>query len=484
MANIKLYALGLILAAGTMSAGAEERKPNIVLIMADDLGWTDLGCTGSKYYETPNLDKLASQGMKWQRYYTCQNCAPTRAALMSGQYAPRTGIYTVGTLERGRDADRKMVPPKNGTNLPLEKITVANALKKGGYVTGMFGKWHLGNAKEYHPGQRGFDEAIVCDGRHFDFPTTPKTETKPGEYLADFLTDRAVDFIERQRDKPFFLYLPHFGVHSPLQAKADKIAKFQQKPTVGGHNNAVYAGMIESVDDSVGRIMAKLDELKLAEHTLLIFTSDNGGLGGYPVPGTDQRKGTTDNFPLRGGKGMLYEGGVRVPFIVRWPGHTTAGSLCHTPAMCIDLYPTFLDAAGAPADPQHKLDGVSLASLFRNPQADLSRPALFWHMPGYLEAYIKEDTWRTTPVSVIQAGDFKLLEYLEGPRLELYNIREDLGQTQNLASEMPDKVRELHAQLQSWQTSTNALMPRPKTEKELANPNQSPAKKKRAKQAK
>ena len=318
----------LSLSAVAFSGDGTAARPNIVFIMADDLGYTDVACIGSRYYETPNLDRLASQGMKFLNFHQCQNCAPTRAALMSGQYAPRTGVYTVGGIERFDWSRRPLRPVDNVTDLPLDRDTIAAQLKAAGYATGMFGKWHLGQRQKYHPGRRGFDEAIVSAGRHFDFTTDPETEYPAGQYLADFLTDKAVDFIERHREHPFFLYLPHFAVHSPHDAKADLVAKFKLKPAAGAHDNPTYAAMIASVDESVGRVMAVLDDLNLADNTVLIFTSDNGGVGGYAREGIKKARAVTDNAPLRSGKGSLYAGGTRVPFIARWPGVTAPGSAC------------------------------------------------------------------------------------------------------------------------------------------------------------
>ncbi len=431
-------------------------KPNIIFIMADDLGWTDLACYGSQYYETPNIDRLAAQGMKFTGYHQCQNCAPTRAALMTGQYAPRTGVYTVGSIDRFDWSKRPLRPVDNVTDLPLDRDLLPRQLKAAGYVTGMFGKWHLGERGEYHPGRRGFDEAIVSAGVHFDFVTNPKTDYPKGQYLADFLTDRAVDFIKRHKDKPFFLYLSHFAVHSPHQAKPELIEKFKPKPGVGGHNNPTYAAMIYSVDESVGRVLKTLDELNLADQTVVIFTSDNGGVGGYAREGIKKAGEITDNAPLRSGKGSLYEGGIRDPFIVRWPGVTPAGSVCDVPTIHVDVFPTFLEIAGAPK-PRQALDGESLVKLFRDPAAKLQREAIYQHFPGYLGAGV--DQWRTTPVSLIQRGDWKLMEFLEDGRLELYNLRNDIGETKNLAAEMPEKVKELHARLAAWRKEVNAPMP-------------------------
>lgn len=443
------------------TAAADARRPNIVFIMADDLGYTDVACFGSKYYETPNIDRLATQGMKLTSYHHCQNCTPTRAALMSGQYGARTGVYTVGGIDRFDWSKRPLRPVDNVTDLPLDRDIIPRQLKAAGYATGMFGKWHIGERGEYHPGQRGFDEAIVSAGQHFNFNTSPKTEYPQGQYLADFLTDKAVDFITRHQDKPFFLYLPHFGVHSPHQAKKELIAKFKDKPGVGGHNNPTYAAMIYSVDESVGRVMKTLDDLKLADHTVLIFTSDNGGVGGYEREGIKKAgSDVTDNAPLRSGKGSLYEGGTREPFVVRWPGVVKPGSTCDVPAIHVDVFPTMLELAGA-AKPRQTLDGESLVKLFRDPSAQLTRDAIFQHFPGYLGA--GADSWRTTPVSLIQMGDWKLMEFLEDGRLELYNLKDDIGEKKNLAQAMPDKAKEMHARLVTWRKDVNAPMPRKNT---------------------
>lgn len=444
-------------AAPSTAPPAGSRRPNIVYVMADDLGWTDVACYGSTFYESPNIDRLASQGMKFTNACTAApNCAPTRAALMSGQYQPRTGIYTVGSIDRFPWETRPLRPVDNVESLPLDKTTVAKALKNAGYATGMFGKWHLGNGAEFHPGKRGFDEALVTSGKHFDFETTPKFDYPKGQYLADFLTDRAVDFITRHKDEPFFLYIPHFGVHAPHDAKPELIGKFKDKDRTGGHHSPPYAAMIYSVDESVGRIMKTLDDLGLSENTLLVFTSDNGGVGGYEKAGVPI-KGVTDNAPLRGGKGMLYEGGVRVPYIARWPRHIKAGVVTDVPIVSVDMYPTFLDLTQSPAPKDYTLDGESLLPVLTGAAPALKRDAIYWHFPGYLGG--PNNSWRTTPGGAIRMGDMKLLQYFEDHHVELYNLKDDIGQQHDLAKEKPDVAKAMTDKLHAWQKETGAKMP-------------------------
>lgn len=450
-----------------LPALAAEKKPNIVFILADDLGYTDVSTYGSKYYETPNIDRLAAEGLKFTSGYTNgANCQPTRAALMSGQYAARTGVYTVGNINRFDWQTRPLRPVENAVALPADKITLAQSLKKSGYATGLFGKWHLGNKPDEHPSKRGFNEAIVSNGKHFDFETSPKTEVPAGTYLADFLTGKAEDFITRHKDGPFFLYLPHFGVHAPYQAKPELTAKFKDKPAAGGHHDPTYAAMIASVDESVGRVTALLDKLGIADNTLVIFSSDNGGVGGYESVGLTT-KGVTDNAPLKGGKGTFYEGGIRVPYIFRWKGHTPAGAVSETPIVTVDLYPTLLELTASPPPENQPLDGASYAALLADPKASFfQRDALFWHFPGYLGA--GPGQWRTKPVSVVRSGDWKLIENLEDHRLELYNLKEDLGEQSDVVTAHPDKARELLAKLQSWRTSVNAPQPVTNVPQEIA----------------
>jgi arylsulfatase A-like enzyme len=344
----------------------------------------------------------------------------------------------------------------------------------------MFGKWHLGNDAEHHPGKRGFDEAIESAGRHFNFVTNPKTDYPQGEYLADFLTDRAIDFIQRHQGEPFFLYLPHFGVHSPHQAKEELIERFKKEPPAGGHLDPTYAAMIASVDESIGRIMAKLDELGIAENTLVIFSADNGGVGGYPSAGLD-KQGITDNAPLKGGKGMLYEGGVRVPYIFRWKGQIEPGKTNSTPIISVDLYPTLLEIADADPPADYTLDGTSYAGILLGESPIAERNPLYWHFPGYLGA--GADNWRTKPVGTIRDGDWKLLEWFEDGKMELYNLAADIGEQRNLVDSEPDRARQLHDKMVAWRESVGAKMPSANDRQDPSKPAKDKAKKRQRKRA-
>ena len=468
MKNAGLILFCLLAIAANCAAAAA--RPNIVFILADDLGYTDLACYGSKYYETPHLDRMADQGLRFTSGYTCgPNCQPTRAALMTGQYGPRTGVYTVGSIDRFNWRGRPLRPVDNAQGLPLNHVTIAQALKKAGYVTAMYGKWHLGQNGSSHPARRGFDEAIVSMGKHFDFKTSPEVDYPPGTYLADFLTDKAVDFIRRNQQQPFFLYLPHFGVHGPHEAKKELIEKFRSKPPAGGHADPTYAAMIYSLDESVGRVLKALDELKLSENTLVIFSSDNGGVGGYAREGLKRSDGVTDNAPLRGGKGMLYEGGIRVPWIFRWPRSIPAKTVTAEPIISVDLFPSLLEVAQAQLQDDQPLDGVSLLALLKSGgQAKLKRDAIYWHFPGYLGA--GQGAWRTTPVGVVRSGDWKLMEFFEDNRVELYNLRDDIGEKNNLATRRPDHAKDLRSKLASWRKQVKAPMPAPQSDDPPSKP--------------
>jgi len=456
---------------GRRARGAEPARgsrPNILFIFIDDMGWRDVGFMGSQFYETPNIDRLARGGMIFTNAYAnAPNCAPTRACLMSGQYGPRHGVYTVSNSNRGNAKARKLIPIKNNTTLPANKITLAESLKKAGYATCHLGKWHLGGDAETKPEGQGFDHNV--GGNHAGSPRSYFSPYKnkdiadgpKGEYITDRLSDEAIRFIDAHRDQPFFLYLPHYAVHTPLQAKKDLVAKYKNKSPWNGQGNAVYAAMVESVDQGVGRILAHLDERGLTEKTLVIFFSDNGGVGGYKACGIKGNE-ITSQAPLKGGKGMLAEGGIREPMAVRWPGHVPAGATCEAPVIGIDFYPTLLEVAGAKPPPDYPLDGESIVPLMTQSGA-LKRDAIFWHFPAYLQG--GSNTWRTTPGGVIRMGDWKLIEYFEDGRLELYNLRNDIGETTNLATKMPEKTKELHNRMLAWRKELGAPVPTEKNPK-------------------
>jgi len=474
--------LPLILAATALqpasfaAAAARDGKPNIVFFFIDDLGWTDVAFMGSGYYETPNIDRLAAEGTVFMSAYANgPNCAPSRACLMSGQYTPRHGIFTVGDPARGNHPYRKLEPIPNKTVLDDGFITIAEALKPSGYVSATMGKWHLGE----DPTTQGFDVNIA--GREWGSPSgggyhSPYhypnlvTEEK-GEYLTDRLGQEACQFIQQHKDRPFFLYLTHYAVHTPIQGKADLVEKYKSKEPTEHHNNPAYAAMIESTDDSVGAVLAKLDELGLTDQTVVLFFSDNGG-----------QLGATSNAPLRGGKGMLYEGGIREPMIVKWPGVTPPGSVSYEPVIGVDFYPTFLEITGTAPPDGYTLDGTSFAPLLRDPAAKLDREAIFWHFPCYLQGSgSPRGPFRTTPAGAVRMGDWKLIEFFEDGTLELYNTKQDIGETNDLAGQMPEKVKQLHDVLLAWRQEVKAPVPtepNPRYDPNAPWPPEKPAKRK------
>lgn len=449
----------LLVCIDSAAVGADSlKRPNVVFILIDDMGWKDVGFMGSQYYQTPNIDRLSKQGMVFHSAYTCgPNCAPTRACLMSGQYSPRHGIYTVGSPARGNAKLRRIIPIPNETVLKNGIVTIAESLKAVGYVTASMGKWHLGA----NPQSQGFNVNIAGNrtgsprGGYFSPYRNPMLENGPkGEYLTDRLTDEAISFLKTNRDKPFFLYLPHYAVHTPIQAKADLIEKYRSRRPHGGQGNPTYAAMVDSVDQSVGQILKTLDDLKLDKNTIVIFSSDNGGYG--PV---------TSMAPLRGSKGMLYEGGVRVPMCVRWPGRIAAGSRCDVPVISVDFYPTLLEMTRTPRPEKQPLDGESLLPLLTQ-SGSLKRQAIYWHFPAYLQAYRGiSRPFRTRPAGAIRHGNHKLIEFFEDGRLELYNIKNDIGETRNLAKSQPETATKLHAMLKAWRKEINAKVPREKNPK-------------------
>jgi arylsulfatase A-like enzyme len=450
-----LFAGSLLLALASRGLAAEPRTPNVVLILMDDLGWADVGCYGSTFYETPNTDKLAAQGMRFTNAYAAGCvCSPTRASIMCGKYPARLHLTDFLTGRSDRPS-QKLLRPKVEQKLSLDEISLARALKPAGYVTASIGKWHLGGP-EFSPEKHGFDVNIGGSitgsppGGYFKFKAPNLTARNDEEYLTDRLSQEAEVYIEKNKDKPFFLYLAHYAVHIPLQGKKDLIEKYEKKDKPAkGQNNAIYAAMVQSMDESVGRVMKKLDELKLADNTVVIFTSDNGGLSVKEGPNTP----STDNAPLRAGKGYLYEGGIREPFIVRWPGVVKAGSVCDVPVSSQDLYPTILQLAGVKPAEGQVIDGESLVPLWKQ-TGKPAREALYWHYPHY-------SNQGGTPSGAVRRGDYKLIEFYEDDHVELYNLKDDVGEGNDLARKQPDEAARLRKMLADWRKAMNAQMPTP-----------------------
>lgn len=452
-----------------------NRPWNVVLFLIDDLGATDLGYAGSRFYETPHIDRLAAQGMRFTTAYSaCTVCSPSRAAIMTGKYPAR--LHITDWIKGHARPKAKLRIPDWTMYLPVEETTIAERFQAAGYATIHIGKWHLGGPP-YYPEHQGFDinlggSFMGRPGSYF-FPygdgadRVPLEGGKPGEYLTDRLADEAVKFIRANRDRPFFMYFAHYAVHRPLQAKADLIERYRQKlkqaaargEDLAGQQCPTYAAMIHSMDEAVARVMQVLDECALTERTIVVFTSDNGGLTlpfcqGQPV---------THNIGLRAGKGSAYEGGVRVPLLIRWPGVTTPGSACHTPVIGTDLYPTILEMAGIPDAPDHVLDGESIVPFIKDPQSSRGSP-LFWHYPHYHPG-------GATPYSAIRDGDWRLVHFFEDDRVELYNLRDDPEETHDLAATQPQKAAELKAKLADWRAAVRAQLPTPNPD---YDPNASP----------
>lgn len=448
---------------------AAQTKPNIVLIFADDLGCMDAGYQGNDYIETPNIDRLAREGMVFTAGYAAAgNCQPSRAALISGQYSPRTGVYAVKSTDRGEKSEMRLLPIPNTNGLAKENYTIAEALKAAGYVTGIFGKWHLSFEGFPEPEEQGFD--VVFQSSH-SWGGVEKESDQSNPKGIYSLTSAACDFMEKNKDRPFFVYLPHYAIHEGLQARPSTLAKFKAKKPGKQCNDPLYAACTYDLDDGVGIVLKKLADLGLDKNTIVVFTSDNGG--------TRQ----SSQEPLRGNKGSYYEGGIREPFIVCWPGVTKPGSRSDVPVISEDFYPTFLAAAGAPLPAGKVLDGENLLPLLTG--GELKRQSIFWHFPGYLNSAVNRGReldirtdFRSRPVTVIHKGDWKLHFYheewqLDGGRaklatnhaVELYNLKDDIGERNNLANKNTVKRDEMLDDLLVWQKSVGAVMahqPNPK----------------------
>jgi arylsulfatase A-like enzyme len=497
----------------------DKPLPNIVFFLVDDLGWRDVGCYGSSFYETPNIDALAKEGVRFtDAYAACHVCSPTRASILTGRYPARLQL-TDWLPGRGEFPFQKLMNASIHQELPSNEITLAEALKAHGYSTAIFGKWHLGEEPN-GPLAQGFDVQIPKwnkgwpkTGYHAPFELEG-IDDKPGQYLTDRLTDEAMGFIEVNKDKPFFLYLSHFTVHDPIEGRQDLVEKYKkirdQKPSqqsppfilegnpdaesplskeeletliqqepykdhkalpnqtvkVKQHqDNVEFAGMVESMDESLGRVISKLNELGITDNTIIIFFSDNGGMSaanfGWPdrvVPNSKLDAAySTSNLPLRGAKGWLYEGGIRVPLIIKWPGQGNHGMVCDVPVISTDFFPTLLDMAGLPLQPEQHNDGVSLVPLL-NGENQLEREAIYWHFPHYSNHGMQ------SPGGAIRFGDYKLLEYYENYTMQLFNLREDLEEQNDLTHSQPEKAAELRKMLHAWRKEIAAQMMPPNPE--------------------
>ena len=473
---VSTFLLAVLLVVSPRQLSSAEQT-NFVFFLVDDLGWADLGCFGSRFYETPNIDRLAESGMRFtQGYAACPVCSPTRASIMTGRHPVRVNI-TDWIPGQGNSNRNKMLHPEDRNNLALEEVTIAEVLKQQGYQTFFAGKWHLGN-KGHWPTDQGFDFNIGGNskgsppGGYYAPWTNPTLKAEQeGEYLTERLTAESLTFLkQRDPERPFLLYLSYYNVHTPIQAYKKRVEHYRQQveklfkepsPAIPEHegisrtrqDNAAYASMIAAVDDSVGALLAMLDELNLDENTVVIFFSDNGGLC------TLRRPGPTSNLPLRSGKGWLYEGGVREPTIIRAPGVTNPGSVCDAPIVSMDFFPTMLALAGLKQRPRLHVDGENLLPLLKG--AEAAPRTLYWHYPHY-----HGSTWK--PGASMRDGDWKLIEFYHYDQVELYNLAVDPGERNNLAEKQPDKLKQLRAKLTAWQKQLGAKMPVP-------NPDYQPA---------
>jgi arylsulfatase A-like enzyme len=453
-----LILLSVAVIPGTLHAEEKaDNRPNILLINIDDMGWRDVGFMGSKYYETPNLDALAAEGMIFTNAYAAAaNCAPSRACMMSGQWTPRHGIYTVGNSDRGKSEDRKIIPIANNEYIPEDNLLFPILLKKAGYKTCHAGKWHLSD----DPLQHGFE--INIGGSHAGHPGSYYPPYKnvpmlspPDEdyYLTNLVMDKTLEFLSTIDDKPFFIYYSPYAVHTPIHPVKHLLSKYEDKLEWNGQDNSKYATMVENLDIQIGRMVQALRASGKLENTFILFISDNGG-----------HYGITKQWPLRSGKGSYYEGGIREPMFAFWQGKIPAGSTSEIPVTNLDFYPTILEVAGISKPAKKVLDGQSILPIIVENETLEERP-LYWHFPIYLQAYVKNDTttqdplFRTRPGSAIRFGDWKLIQYFENMDIELYNIRQDIGEKKNLVTSNPEKAKELLGMLEKWRLATDAPVP-------------------------
>jgi len=446
---LALFILGI--SCSSNDSSNQVVKPNVILINVDDMGWRDLGYMGSTYYETPNIDKLSKLGMQFSNgYASAANCAPSRASLMTGKWTTSHGIYTVGTSQRGESKHRKLIPTENSTTLSEEHIVVPEVLKKEGYSTIHAGKWHLSN----NPLDFGF-EINIAGGHNGHpksyYPPYGNIEMDGDKMLTDMIMEKTIQVLDTVT-KPFFLNYAPYAVHTPIQPIPDLLSKYENKPASKGQDNAAYATMIENLDRNIGLLIATLKRRNLFDNTLIIFTSDNGGLFGI-----------TKQHPLRAGKGSYYEGGIREPFFFVWKDRIEPNTKSDIPITNLDIFPTILACAGI-NEPKFDLDGTSLRPIVDGSVLELNRP-LFWHFPIYLQAYNvhanenRDSLFRTRPGSVIRYGKWKLHYYFENNEVELYNLEEDIGERKNLSETESATKEELLAYLEKWWKDTKAPIP-------------------------
>ncbi|MEM8889232.1 MAG: sulfatase [Bacteroidota bacterium] len=464
-----LYLIFSCLACQSVSKEEQNQAPNIVFILADDLGWADLGIYGNTFNETPNLDKMAAEGMRFTNAYAAAPvCSPTRASIQSGQYPAHVGI-TDFIPGHWRPYESHRVPINRTQYLPEEIVSLGEVLQAGGYKTGYFGKWHLGWGDEHMPGNQGYEDWRIQQGGTF-YNLKSKKAIRPMDSslndevrLSTVLTDYSLNFIEENKDQPFFLFLSHYDVHVQLDADMDLIEKYLAKEKPDDYpGNAIYAAMIEHIDRSLERVVSKLEELGLSENTLLVFFSDNGGLKSRfdEIPLLAKSKLSiyedselqyiaTSNAPLRAEKGTVYEGGIREPLLIKWPGKIKEGSLSDALVSSVDFYPTFMEIAGIDPIKTQKLDGESMLPILKGENVQGER-SLFWHYPVY---------HHDVPAGAIRKGKWKLIESFTEDRFELYDLENDPGESKNLVELYPDLVRELATELAEWRKEVGAEMP-------------------------